>query len=95
MRSPGATRSGPHRASSPRPPSRASTALEAYFAGYLPQLVLAAAVPVAVLIWVVPLDPIAAVVLAITIPVLIVFMILIGKGAQARARARWQRARRC
>ena len=59
-------------------------ALEAYFAGYLPQLVLAAAVPVAILAWVVPLDLAAAVVFAVTIPLLIVFMILVGKGAQSR-----------
>jgi thiol reductant ABC exporter CydD subunit len=65
-------------------------ALEAYFAGYLPQLVLAAAVPVAVLVWVVPLDLAAGVVFVVTIPLLIGFMILIGKGAQARARSRWQ-----
>ncbi len=65
-------------------------ALEAYFAGYLPQLALAAAVPVAVLVWVVPLDLAAAVVFVVTIPLLIGFMILIGKGAQARARSRWQ-----
>ncbi len=64
--------------------------LETYFAGYLPQLVLAAAVPVAVLIWVVPLDLIAAGVLALTVPLLVGFMILVGKGAQARARSRWQ-----
>ncbi len=64
--------------------------LETYFAGYLPSLVLAAAVPVAVLAWVVPLDPAAAGVLALSIPLLIVFMILVGKGAQARARSRWQ-----
>jgi len=64
--------------------------LEAYFASYLPQLILAAAVPVAVLIWVVPLDLIAAGVLGATVPVLIVFMILVGKGAQAKARSRWR-----
>jgi thiol reductant ABC exporter CydD subunit len=64
--------------------------LEAYFAGYLPQLILAVAVPVAILIWIVPIDAVAAAVLAFTIPVLIVFMILVGKGAQARARSRWQ-----
>jgi ABC-type transport system involved in cytochrome bd biosynthesis fused ATPase/permease subunit len=64
--------------------------LETYFAGYLPQMVLAAAVPLAVLAWVVPLDLIAAVVLAVTIPLLIVFMILVGRGAQARARSRWR-----
>jgi thiol reductant ABC exporter CydD subunit len=65
-------------------------ALEAYFAGYLPQLVLGAAVPVAILAWVVPVDAVAAGILALTIPVLIVFMILVGRGAQARARSRWQ-----
>ncbi|MGD0386898.1 MAG: thiol reductant ABC exporter subunit CydD, partial [Solirubrobacteraceae bacterium] len=64
--------------------------LENYFAGYLPALVLAAAVPVAVLIWVLPLDLVAAGVLALTIPLLIGFMILVGKGAQARSRSRWQ-----
>jgi len=64
--------------------------LEAYFAGYLPQLVLATAVPLAVLVWVVPLDPIAAGVLAVSIPLLVVFMILIGRGAQTQARSRWR-----
>ncbi|HXB65231.1 MAG TPA: thiol reductant ABC exporter subunit CydD [Solirubrobacteraceae bacterium] len=65
-------------------------ALETYFAGYLPQLVLAAAVPGAILLWLAPVDAIAAGVLALTIPLLIVFMILVGKGAQARARGRWR-----
>jgi thiol reductant ABC exporter CydD subunit len=64
-------------------------ALESYFAGYLPSFVLAAAVPVAVLAWVAPLDVPAAIELAVTIPILITFMILIGKGAQARTRGRW------
>jgi thiol reductant ABC exporter CydD subunit len=65
-------------------------ALEAYFAGYLPQLVLAATVPAAILLWVAPVNPIAAGVLALTIPLLIVFMILVGGGARARARSRWR-----
>jgi thiol reductant ABC exporter CydD subunit len=64
--------------------------LEAYFAGYLPALMLAVTVPVAVLIWVAPMDLIVAVIFAVTIPVLITFMILIGIGAQARTRRRWQ-----
>ena len=64
--------------------------LEAYFAGYLPQLVLATAVPLAVLVWVVPLDPIAAGTLAVSVPLLVVFMILIGQGAQSQARSRWR-----
>jgi thiol reductant ABC exporter CydD subunit len=65
-------------------------ALEAYFAAYLPQFVLAAVVPVAVLAWIVPIDPVSAGILAATIPVLVVFMILIGKGAQAQTRRRWR-----
>jgi thiol reductant ABC exporter CydD subunit len=64
--------------------------LESYFAGYLPQLVLAAAVPVAALVWVVRFDAVAAGVLALTVPLLVAFMVLIGKGAQARARGRWR-----
>jgi thiol reductant ABC exporter CydD subunit len=65
-------------------------ALEAYFAGYLPQLVLAAVVPLAVIAWVLTLDPATAVILAITVPLLVLFMVLVGKGAQAQARQRWQ-----
>jgi ATP-binding cassette, subfamily C, bacterial CydD len=64
--------------------------LEAYFAGYLPQLMLATAVPLTVLAWVVLLDPVAAGMLALSIPLLIVFMVLIGKGAHAQARSRWR-----
>ncbi|MDE3133292.1 MAG: thiol reductant ABC exporter subunit CydD [Acidobacteriota bacterium] len=64
--------------------------LEAYFAGYLPSLMLAVAVPVAVLIWVTPIDPLVALIFAVTIPVLVGFMILIGLGAQSRTRSRWQ-----
>jgi thiol reductant ABC exporter CydD subunit len=65
-------------------------ALESYFAGYLPQLVLATLVPLAVIAWVVVLDPITAAILALTVPLLVLFMILIGKGANAQARGRWQ-----
>jgi thiol reductant ABC exporter CydD subunit len=65
-------------------------ALEAYFAGYLPQFVLAALVPLAVLVWVLALDPIAAGILAFTVPLLILFMVLVGRGAQAHTRRRWR-----
>jgi len=65
-------------------------ALEAYFAGYLPQLVLATVIPIAVIAWVITLDPITAAILAITVPILILFMVLIGKGARAQAERRWQ-----
>ncbi len=65
-------------------------ALEDYFAGYLPQLTLATVVPLAILAWVLVLDPVSAAILAVTVPLLIVFMILIGKGAKAQTRKRWQ-----
>jgi ATP-binding cassette subfamily C protein CydCD len=64
-------------------------ALQAYFAGYLPQLVLATVVPLAVLAWAFVVDPIAAAILAVTIPILIVFMILVGRGAREQAARRW------
>lgn len=63
--------------------------LQAYFAGYLPQLILATVVPIAVLAWAAVVDPIAAAILAVTIPILIVFMILVGKGAREQAERRW------
>jgi ATP-binding cassette subfamily C protein CydD len=59
-------------------------ALEAYFAAYLPQLILACVVPVAVLASVATIDAVSAVILAVTIPVLITFMILIGVGTRAQ-----------
>jgi thiol reductant ABC exporter CydD subunit len=65
-------------------------ALESWFAGYLPQLVLAAIVPVMVLGWVLAIDPIPGAILLATVPILIVFMVLIGRGAQAQTRRRRQ-----
>jgi thiol reductant ABC exporter CydD subunit len=65
-------------------------ALEAYFAGYLPQLVLASVVPLAVIGWVLTLDPATAAILAVTVPLLVLFMILIGRGARAQAQGRWR-----
>ncbi|MGA2321467.1 MAG: thiol reductant ABC exporter subunit CydD [Solirubrobacteraceae bacterium] len=65
-------------------------ALEAYFAGYLPQLILAATVPLAVIAWVMTIDPVTAGILALTVPILVLFMVLIGKGARAQAQGRWR-----
>ena len=65
-------------------------ALENYFARYLPQAVLAAMVPLAILIWVVQYDWEAALILAITAPLIILFMILIGLLTESRTRKRWQ-----
>ena len=64
--------------------------LETYFARYLPQVVLAVVVPVAVLCWCATVDRTSALVMAVTLPVVPVFMALIGGAAGARARANVQ-----
>jgi thiol reductant ABC exporter CydD subunit len=64
--------------------------LETYFARYLPQVVLAVVVPVAVLCWSAAVDLTSALIMAVTLPVIPVFMSLIGRAAGARARANWQ-----
>jgi len=63
--------------------------LEAYFARYLPQVVLAIVVPVAVLGLVVAIDPISAALMFITLPLVPVFMWLIGRQTEERTRERW------
>ncbi len=65
-------------------------ALESYFARYLPQAVLAVIVPLAILAWVVPLDWAAAAILLVTVPLIPIFMVLIGRLAERSTRARWQ-----
>ena len=65
-------------------------ALEAYFARYLPQLVLAALVPVAVLAWTVVVDRTSALIMALTLPLIPLFMWLIGRYTEGRTRARWR-----
>ena len=65
-------------------------ALEGLFGRYLPQLVLAAIVPVAVLILVATLDPISAGLMILTLPLIPVFFWLIGRATANRARERWQ-----
>jgi thiol reductant ABC exporter CydD subunit len=63
--------------------------LEAYFARYLPQVVLAVVVPLAVLGWVAVLDPVSAGILLLTLPLVPVFMWLIGRYTEERTRERW------
>ncbi|GAA3515788.1 thiol reductant ABC exporter subunit CydD [Actinocatenispora rupis] len=64
-------------------------ALDGYFAKYLPQLVLAVVVPAAILARVLPADPIAAITIAATLPLIPVFMILIGLATRAATRNRY------
>ena len=65
-------------------------ALETVFARYLPQIVLAVAVPVAVLALVAVIDPLSAGLMLLTLPLVPVFMWLVGRYTAHRARERWQ-----
>jgi ATP-binding cassette, subfamily C, bacterial CydD len=65
-------------------------ALETTFARYLPQTVLAVTIPVAVLLFVAAIDPVSAGVMLLTLPLVPVFMWLIGRYTEQRARERWQ-----
>ena len=62
--------------------------LEAYFGRFLPQVVLALVVPVAVLAWVLAIDPTSALVMLATLPLVPVFMWLIGRHTERRTRER-------
>jgi thiol reductant ABC exporter CydD subunit len=64
-------------------------ALEAYFGRYLPQVVLACVVPLAVLGWVGAIDLTSALVMLVTLPLVPVFMWLIGRYTEERTRERW------
>ncbi len=64
-------------------------ALDAYFSQYLPQLALAALVPLSVLAFVFPLDFLSGLVLLLTAPIIPVFMILIGDLADALTKRQW------
>jgi thiol reductant ABC exporter CydD subunit len=64
-------------------------ALESYFARYLPQVVLACLVPLIVLAWVAWIDVESALILLLTLPLVPVFMWLIGRYTEARTRERW------
>ena len=67
-----------------------AAALEATFARYLPQVVLAVIVPVAVLALVAAIDLVSAGVMLLTLPLVPVFMWLIGRFTERRTRERWQ-----
>ena len=65
-------------------------ALETTFARYLPQLVLAVVVPVSVLVFVASIDLVSAGVMLLTLPLVPVFMWLVGRYTAQRAHARWR-----
>ncbi|MFC9602038.1 thiol reductant ABC exporter subunit CydD [Streptomyces niveus] len=70
--------------------TRGVDALDDYFARYLPQLGLAVVVPVAVLARIVTDDWVSAGVIVLTLPLIPLFMVLIGWATQSRMDRQWQ-----
>ncbi|KNB49074.1 thiol reductant ABC exporter subunit CydD [Streptomyces caatingaensis] len=69
--------------------TRGVDALDDYFARYLPQLGLAVVVPVAVLARIVSADWVSALVIVLTLPLIPLFMALIGWVTQSRMDRQW------
>ncbi len=68
-------------------------ALEGYFARYLPQAVLATVVPLLLIAWVAVVDLESALIMLLTLPLVPVFMWLIGRHTEQRTQERWQALR--
>ncbi|KPC82316.1 thiol reductant ABC exporter subunit CydD [Streptomyces sp. NRRL S-4] len=70
--------------------TRGVDALDDYFSRYLPQLGLAVVVPVAVLARIVTEDWVSAAIIVVTLPLIPLFMILIGWATQSRMDRQWK-----
>jgi ATP-binding cassette subfamily C protein CydCD len=70
--------------------TRGIDGLDAYFAKYLPQLILAVVVPLAVLATLLGADLLSTVIIAITIPLIPLFMALIGMYTNSRVEQQWK-----
>ena len=69
--------------------TRGLDALDGYFARYLPQLALAAIVPAVVVVCLAAVDVVAALTVMLTVPLIPVFMVLVGRMSENRRRRRW------
>lgn len=69
-------------------------ALDAYFSQFLPQLVLAAFIPLLVLAVVFPIDALSALVFLFTLPLIPIFMVLIGRMGEALTKRQFAALRR-
>jgi thiol reductant ABC exporter CydD subunit len=63
--------------------------LDDYYARYLPQMLLAAVVPVAVIVSMLSVDWVSGLIVVVTLPVIPVFAVLIGLQTKAQARRNW------
>lgn len=64
-------------------------ALDAYFSQFLPQILLAALLPITILIVVFPIDLLTGIVFVVTAPLIPLFMILIGKMSENHTKRQW------
>ncbi len=69
--------------------TRGLDALDVYFARYLPQLILAAVIPLSVGVVILTQDVLSAVIVALTVPLIPFFMALIGKFTQDKVDSQW------
>jgi ATP-binding cassette subfamily C protein CydD len=70
--------------------TRGLDGLDAYFARYLPQLMLSVLVPATVVVTVTSVDWISGVVIAATLPLIPLFAALVGMHTKAQARRQWR-----
>jgi thiol reductant ABC exporter CydD subunit len=64
--------------------------LDGYFAGYLPALLAATVLPVTVLVVIATQDPISALIIAVTWPLIPLFGSLVGRGTAQATRRQWR-----
>jgi thiol reductant ABC exporter CydD subunit len=69
---------------------RGLDALDGYLSRYVPQLMVAALAPVAIMAWVVTVDPISAASMAVVVVLIPVFGVLLGLAARHRAERQWR-----
>ena len=61
-----------------------------YYTAYLPQTVLVAFIPFAILAFVIPTDWVSGLIMTLSAPLIPLFMIIIGKGTEALNQAQWR-----
>src|SRR5262245_5224100 len=69
--------------------TRGVDALDGYFARFLPQLVIAAVVPVVVLVQIAVVDWVSGLLIAVTLPLIPVFMVLVGLHTRRATDRQW------
>ena len=63
--------------------------LDAYVGRYLPQVALSVLVPLLISVYILPQDPVSAVLLLVTAPAIPVLMVLVGSHAEKRMQRQW------